>query len=151
MNAGRRFALDSNVLVYAELEPKTDKGVRAQRLIGDSSSHDIIAVQALLEFIAVVKRRRPESLPSALEKVAAFTSVFEIAPTTPEIAARAFALVRDHQFQVWDAVIWAAARTAGATVFLSEDLQDGFTLGGMRVVNPFALSEAELEALLSRA
>ena len=149
MKARGRFALDSNVLVYAELEPKTDKGGRAQRVIGAGAPHDVIAVQALLEFIAVIKRRRPESLPSAMLKVSAFASVFEIAPTTLDVASTALALVRDHKFQVWDAVIWTAARNAGATIFLSEDLQDGFTLDGMRAVNPFALTEAELTTLLA--
>jgi predicted nucleic acid-binding protein len=58
-------------------------------------------------------------------------------------------LVNAHQLRVWDAVIWSVARAAGATVFLSEDLQDGMTLDGMLVVKPFLLSEAELESLLT--
>jgi predicted nucleic acid-binding protein len=61
----------------------------------------------------------------------------------------ALRLVNAHQFQVWDAVIWSAARAAGATLFLSEDLQDGLSLDGMRVANPFLRSEAELRALLA--
>jgi predicted nucleic acid-binding protein len=81
--------------------------------------------------------------------VEAWSQVFETAPTTSLIMADALGLVNSHQFQVWDAVIWSAARAAGATVFLSEDLQDGMSLDGMRVVNPFLRSEAELSARLA--
>jgi predicted nucleic acid-binding protein len=144
-----RATLDSNILVYAELEAKQTKGIASQRVIELAASNGVIANQALLEFVAVVRRRLPASLPSAIAKVEAWSLVFETAPTTSLIMADALRLVNAHQFQVWDAVIWSAARAAGATVFLSEDLQDGLSLDGMRVVNPFMRSEAELRALLA--
>jgi len=108
----------------------------------------VIAAQVMLEFVAVVRRRRPESLTSALAKVDAVSKVFEVAPTNTLVASRALAMVRDHQFQVWDAVIWAASREAGATLLFTEDLQDGLALKGMKAVNPFSLSQADLAALL---
>jgi predicted nucleic acid-binding protein len=144
-----RATLDSNILVYAELEPKQRKGIAAQRVIELAAANGVIANQALLEFVAVVRRRLPTSLPSAIAKVEAWSQVFETAPTTSLIMADALRLVNAHQFQVCDAVIWSAARAAGATLFLSEDLPDGMSLEGMRVVNPFLRSEAELRALLA--
>jgi predicted nucleic acid-binding protein len=144
-----RAPLDRNILGYAELEPKQRKGIAAQRVIVLAAANGVIAHQALLEFVAVVRRRLPTSLPSAIAKVEAWSQVFETAPTTSLIMADALRLVNAHQFQVWDAVIWSAARAAGVTVFLSEDLQDGLSLDGMRVANPFLRSEAELRALLA--
>jgi len=144
-----RACLDSNILVYAELEPETPKGIRSHRAIEMSALRGVIAAQAMLEFVAVVRRRRMQSLQSALAKVDALSTVFEVAPTNNLVASRALAMVRDHQFQVWDAVIWSASREAGATLFLSEDLQNGLILDGMRVVNPFTVSEADLAALLN--
>jgi predicted nucleic acid-binding protein len=143
-----RAAIDSNVLVYAELEPKTDKGLRAQFVLEVAATGGVLATQALLEFVAVVRRRRLESLASAIAKAKAWAEVFEVAPTTPEVAKAAHVLVARHQFQVWDAVIWSAARMAGARLLFSEDLQDGMALDGMRVLDPFAASEAELRAAL---
>jgi predicted nucleic acid-binding protein len=142
-----RATLDSNILIYAELEPETPKGIRAQRVIEGSAPRGVIAAQALLEFVAVVRRRRIASLPSAVSKVEAWSAVFEVAATTNLVAAKALTLVREHQFQVWDAVIWSASREAGATLFLSEDLQDGLLLDGMRVVNPFVMNDADLASL----
>jgi predicted nucleic acid-binding protein len=47
-------------------------------------------------------------------------------------------LVADHQFAIWDAVILASASEAGCRLLLSEDMQDGFTWGGVTIANPFA-------------
>ena len=144
-----RAALDSNILVYAALEPGSEKGLRAAETIQRATGRGIIAVQALLEFVAVVRRRAPHLKAKAIAQADAWSAVFEIAPTSNLVAATAMTLVRDHQFQVWDAVIWAASRAAGATLFLSEDLQDGLALNGMRVIDPFKLSEADLVARIT--
>ncbi|HEX2886516.1 PIN domain-containing protein [Vineibacter terrae] len=142
-----RVALDSNILVYAELEPESAKGARAQQVIRSAAPRGILAVQTLLEFVAVVRRKRPASLPSALTKVSVWSAVFETVPTTRLVAERAQALVRDHNFQVWDAVIWCAARSAGADILCSEDLQNGLRLDGMRAVNPFAATPSEIDTI----
>jgi predicted nucleic acid-binding protein len=146
-----RAALDSNVLVYAELEPESEKGRRAQRLIALAAPRGVLSVQSLLEFISVVRRKRSASLPSAFSKLSAWSAVFQTVPTTGPIAERAIALVRDHQFQVWDGVIWAAASQAGATVLFSEDMQSGLSLAGVRAANPFMLDEDELSGLFAEA
>lgn len=143
-----KVALDSNILVYAELEPESDKGALAQRLIAGAAPRGVLAVQSLMEFIAVVRRKRPESLPSALIKAGAWATVFETSATTGPVANQAMTFIRDHGFQVWDAVIWSAVSGAGAEVFLSEDLQDGLRLNGMRALNPFAAPASELEKIL---
>jgi predicted nucleic acid-binding protein len=109
----------------------------------------VIAAQALLEFVAVVRRRAPLLTSQAIAQVDAWSAVFEVAPTTNLVTAAALTLVREHHFQVWDAVIWSAARAAGAALFVSEDMQDGLVFDGMRVVNPFAMSETAFAALVA--
>ncbi len=143
-----RATLDSNVLVYSELEPNSDKGIRARFLIDVSAQDGVLAVQALLEFMAVIRRKRPDRLEAASESLDAWSRTFELAPTTAIIANAAVGLARRHGFQIWDAVIWCAARQAGASVFVSEDLQNGLVLDGMTVVNPFALSDDEFTRLI---
>lgn len=41
----------------------------------------------------------------------------------------------------WDALIINAAAAGGAPVVYSEDMQDGWKVAGVTVVNPFARSE----------
>ncbi len=146
-----RLTLDSNILVYAELEPESGKGQLAQRLIERAAPRGVLAVQALLEYLAVVRRRRPENLPGAMAKVEIWSTIFETAPTTDGVVRAASALVRRYGFRMWDAVIWCAAETCGARVFLSEDLRDGLELGALRVLNPFAADAATVRALLSES
>jgi predicted nucleic acid-binding protein len=46
-------------------------------------------------------------------------------------------LSSQHRFRTWDAIIMAAAASAGCRLLLSEDLHDGFTWNGVTVINPF--------------
>jgi predicted nucleic acid-binding protein len=51
--------------------------------------------------------------------------------------------------QLWDCVVCAASARAGAKVLLTEDMQDGRILDGLRLINPFAASNADaIETLL---
>lgn len=143
-----RAALDSNLLVYAALEPQTEKGRQAQALIARVAARGIIANQALLEFTTVVRRRAPDLLLQAIAQVEAWSQSFETAATTDRVVAEALTMAQQHNFQIWDAVIWAAARQAGATVLFTEDLQHGFSADGMRALNPFALDAASLQAAI---
>lgn len=143
-----RASLDSNILIYAALEPASDKGALASDVIKRVAPGGILAAQALLEFVAAIRRRKPDLTHAAVAQVDAWASVFETAPTTLPVMRAALGLVAAHKFQVWDAVIGAASQYTGATVLFSEDMQDGFTLNGMKIVNPFTRSTTELAGLI---
>jgi len=144
-----RVTLDSNILVYAALEPQTEKGKLAAWIIEAAAARGVLAAQALGEFIAVVRRRTPDLLGRAVEQVDALIGLYEVAPTDSRVVRAAGMLALRHRLQFWDAVIWTAAREAGASVLLSEDLQDGLAIEGMRVINPFdRANRAAVAALL---
>ena len=52
--------------------------------------------------------------------------------------------VKKHRLAFWDAMLWAAAQRAGVRHLLTEDLQDGFELAGVRFVNPFEAANDRL-------
>ena len=56
---------------------------------------------------------------------------------TPERYSRALELQERYRFSFWDALIVAAALEAGCTRLLTEDLQHGQVIEGLRVENPF--------------
>lgn len=143
-----RVALDTNILIYAELEPESDKGQRAADLILCVSSDGVIPVQALGEYLHFVRRRAPLALGDAMQQAAIYSATFLAPATTSEIIGAAAELARVHHMQLWDAVVCAASAAAGAKVLLSEDMQDGRVVGGLRIVNPFELANAAaIEAL----
>jgi predicted nucleic acid-binding protein len=143
-----RVALDSNILIYAELEPESDKGKRAADTILRATRDGVIPAQALGEFVHFVRRRAPQALDDAIRQVAIYGTAFLTPPTTGEIIGTAAGLAQAHHIQLWDAVVCVASAQAGAKVLLSEDMQDGRVLDGLRIVNPFEPANATaLEAL----
>src|SRR4051812_43935451 len=109
----------------------------------------LLTAQALGEFVAVIARKYPPALDAALHQVERWNRIFEVIGTSgPDILAAATFAAR-YRLQFWDSLIWNVARSAGASVFLSEDIQDGMTLEGMTVLDPFArANRARVVALL---
>lgn len=66
-----RIALDSNILLYAELEPDSDKGALAADTIAAAALRGILAAQVLGEFLNVV-RRQPKRLTEAQVQAALY-------------------------------------------------------------------------------
>ena len=145
-----RVALDTNVLAYAEgingAERRDSALDIVQRLPQEAT---VIPVQVLGELFNVLVRRAGKSRAEAREALLSWRDTFPVIETSPETMLTAADLATDHQFGIWDAVILSAASQASCRLLLSEDLQEGFTWGGVTVVNPFAPSRhALLEALL---
>jgi len=138
-----RVALDSNVLIYAELEPDSEKGTRSTELILRAARDGVIPAQVLGEFLRFVQRRVPPSLEDAIRQALLYQSVFLTPPTTDTIINRASELARAHRLQLWDGVVCAASSQAGARVLLTEDMQDGRIIDGLRLMNPFAAANAK--------
>ena len=137
-----RVALDSNILIYAEIEPDTEKGMRAADLILRVARDGVLPAQVLGEFLRFVQRRFPDSFDEATRQARLYRSVFITPPTTDAIIDTASALARAHGLQLWDCVICAASADARAKVLLTEDMQDGRILDGLRLINPFAEANA---------
>ena len=145
-----RAAIDTNVVIYAEIEPDSDKGRVARQLINACIRHDgVIAAQVLGELLAVVRRKRPELMPHARGVVDDLAEALKISPTTGDVMCAAAALSTDHGLRIWDAVICIASAEAGGSHLLSEDMHDGFEIAGLNIINPFdPRNRAEISRLL---
>jgi len=145
-----RVALDSNILIYAELEPESEKGKRSAGLILRAARDGVIPAQVLGEYLRFVQRRAPAAFEEAIRQASLYQAAFLTPPTTDAIINKASELARAHRMQLWDCVVCAAAIEAGAKVLITEDMQDGRTIDGLRLINPFAAANAEaVEGLLS--
>ncbi|HET6470090.1 MAG TPA: PIN domain-containing protein [Geminicoccaceae bacterium] len=132
-----RLAFDSNVLIYAELEPASRKGTLARRLIEDHAGCSVVAAQALGELLTVVRRRLPEAFGECRAQVQDYIGAFSVVPTDSELIVAAATFAERYRLQIWDSLIWQASRKGGATILLTEDMQDGFAADGLRALNPF--------------
>jgi predicted nucleic acid-binding protein len=144
-----RVAIDSNILIYAELEPDSKKGKRAADLILRAARDGVIAAQVLGEYLRFVQRRVPGSFEEAIRQAQLYQTAFLVPPTTPAVINKASDLARAHHLQLWDCVVCAASAQAGAIALLTEDMQDGRVIEGMRLINPFVTTNnATVEELL---
>lgn len=140
-----RIALDSNILVYVEGVNGIEQKLAAAEIIRKVPQSDIVLpVQVLGELFHVLSRKARWSPARVKAAILSWKDSFYILETSPSVLLAAMDLAVDHQIGVWDAVILAAAAGAGCRLLLSEDLHDGFTWGGVTVVNPFAAKKHEL-------
>jgi predicted nucleic acid-binding protein len=148
-----KIALDTNVLAYAEGVNDIEKRDIVLDLVRNLPQEAaVIPVQVLGELFNVLVRKAGRSRTDAREAMLGWRDTFPVIETSPEIMLAAADLATDHQFGIWDAVILSAASQAGCRLLLSEDLQDGFTWGGVTVANPFASPRhALLESLMGDA
>lgn len=149
-----RFAFDTNILVYAEEVERSpadrDKFNLASRLLTrllDVGVTLVFPLQCLAELHRVLIRKRRMASPQAATAVSGWREVGEVIGTSTEIFDAAVELATDHQFQIYDAIIMAAAVRARCDLLLSEDMQDGFVWRGVTIANPFA---ATLDPRLAR-
>jgi predicted nucleic acid-binding protein len=104
-----RVALDSNVLIYAELEPDSEKGTRAADLILRAARDGVIPVQVLGEYLRFVQRRRPATFAEAIRQASIYRTLFLTPPTMSATIDKASELAHGHRIQLWDGVVCAAS------------------------------------------
>jgi predicted nucleic acid-binding protein len=134
-----RLALDSNVLIYAEGGKDAERRLLAHRIIGGvMPSEIVIPLQAAAETFRWLVKKGGLTHERAAERTRWWTNSFMTQDMDRSVFEGAIALVSAHRLQFFDALILSAAEESGATLLLTEDLQDGFRWRGVTVANPFA-------------
>ena len=82
-----RVALDSNILIYAELEPDSDKGARAADLILRAARDGVVPVQVLGEYLRFVQRRLPAAFAESVRQASTYRTLFLTPPTTSGVTS----------------------------------------------------------------
>ena len=133
----RRF-LDTNVLVYADDLDAGDKREQAQTLLGEilAAGDGVLSTQVLQEFFSISTRKLGVDPTIARRKVELLAEM-DLVRIDLDLILAAIDLSRLHSFSFWDGLIVRAAATAGCGVLLTEDLQHGQVVDGVRIENPF--------------
>lgn len=135
------FFIDTNVLVYAHDRGEGLKHDIAVALLAKlwRDGTGVLCTQILQEFYSVVtrKRRHPLSKREAREIVAEYSTWCSM-DTDPQQLVSASILDERHQLHWWDALVVEAAMRSGASLLLTEDMQNGQRFGTVTVRNPFA-------------
>lgn len=135
-----RTFIDTNVLIYAHDVDAKGKQEAAKSILREQwrNRTGILSPQVLQEFYVNVTRKipRPISKNAARMVVSSYT-IWCVDTTSAEILS-AFQIEDQSKIGFWDALIVASALKGGARRILSEDLNAGQMIAGIRIENPFS-------------
>ena len=133
-----RSFVDTNVLIYAEVSDAPVKQRVALDLLKRlyDEALGVLSTQVLQEYCNVALKKL--HLPARHVRAQLdLYGQFEVILVTPAIIHAALDLHQTRSIAFYDAIIVATAQTAGCDVVLSEDMNTGESLAGVRIVNPF--------------
>ena len=85
-----------------------------------------------------VTKKIPDPLSKESARLVVSTYAIWCIETTSAEISNAFRIEDESQIGCWDALIVASALRSGASRILSEDMNAGQTIAGIRIENPFA-------------
>ena len=135
--SGREF-IDTNVLLYADDARNPRKQSRAieliRRLMRDRRG--VVSLQVLQEFFAVATRKLSMPSEDARRRVVMY-SRFDVVTLGPPDLLAAIDLHRLHRLSIWDGLIVRAALNGACTKLHTEDMQPGYVVDRLMLLNPF--------------
>jgi len=131
--------VDTNVLIYAHDVDAKAKHDTAKRVLHElwSERAGVLSMQVLQEFYVNVTRKIPHPLSRESARLVVSAYTIWCVDATPAEISSAFRIEDESDIGFWDALIVAAAFKSGARRILSEDLNAGQIISGVRVENPF--------------
>lgn len=140
---GGRSFFDTNILVYTDDPNSPQKATVATDLIEQHllAGTAVLSTQVLQEYFVVTTRKIDTPPRIARRKIELFSRM-GVVQLDPALILAAIDLQQLHSLSFWDALIMQAASVSGCAVLYSEDMQDGGSMAGVRVSQPFHLREA---------
>ena len=134
-----RAFLDSNILVYCVDERDNVKHNLARNLIQSliDGRNGCISTQTLQEFFNVSTKKLKNDKSMAQSDVIDYSTAFPVHTNTLKDILLAISISIKTQFSFYDSLIIAAAKAEGCSIVYSEDLNDGQTVDGVTIINPF--------------
>lgn len=134
-----RVFVDTNIFVYADDRAARTKRVRARRVLSEliRTRRAVVSTQVMQEYFAAATRKLGLSPDRARLRVEQLNRL-DVVLIRPELILGAIDLCRLHPMSFWDALVIRSASAAGCVRLLSEDMQDGRTIDGVRIENPFS-------------
>ena len=131
--------VDTNILIYAHDIDAKAKHETAKSVLRDlwRQRAGVLSLQVLQEFYVNVTRKIASPLPKEAARLVVNTYAIWCTETTPAEITAAFRIEDEFRIAFWDALIVASAAKSGAVRILSEDLNAGQPIGGIRIENPF--------------
>lgn len=136
-----RWFVDTNVPVYAADTSHPDKQPRAAAWMAYlwRTRSGRVSFQVLQEYYVTVTRKLVPGMPrEAARSDVRSLLAWNPLPVEATVVEEAWMIEERYKLSWWDALIVASAQSTGCSWLLTEDLQEGQSFDGVRVVNPFS-------------
>ena len=132
--------IDTNFLIYLFSDDESLKREKCEFLISDKLLDNIIvwSTQVIQEFYSVLTRKLGKE-PLQVKKSIMTLKDFQLVTNDYNIILSAVDIQVLNNLTFWDSLILAAAASSNCSFLLSEDLNHGQIINGVKILNPFEL------------
>lgn len=132
--------IDTNILVYALDKSDAMKMSIAREHLKTlaESGTGVISTQVMQEFF-VASTKKLKADPFVVRSLLHSFEHFEVITVTPEIIKEAIDCHILNRLSFWDSLIVSTAESGKCAILLTEDLQHGQNIRGVKIQNPFAI------------
>jgi predicted nucleic acid-binding protein len=137
-----RIFVDSNIWVYLFASDDINKNTISRSFISENSLNNnmmVISYQVLNEVAAVLKIKKKLSEENIRFVIETMSNLCFVQDFTKGILLKASVLRDEHHVSFWDSLIVATALESGCNRLLTEDMQHGQTVHGLKIHNIFSL------------
>jgi len=133
------LTVDSNILVYSFDDRDANRQAVARDVLRALKlSRSPIGLQVIGETFRVTTGKLRMPKPQMALVLAGIAQTWPLFSADQQTTLRAMSLAAAGRLSFWDANLLSAAEAAGCRHLFSEDMADGYRLGQIEIVNPFA-------------
>ncbi len=140
IDSGAISFVDTNILVYALAADDPHRSSIAQRLIAELLEKNTFrtSTQVFQElFVTLTRKIKTPMKPAEVIRYVDQLAAWPVTVLDYQAVRSGMDLAGQAKLSLWDALVVVAAARSGATQIITEDLQDGQVLLGLRIRNPF--------------
>jgi len=136
-----KYFLDTNFFVYLFSEDEKDKKIKCHNLFQSLKEdiHLVTSTQVLKEFTAVMIGKFNVE-PLFVKKFIDNLNKLEVIQESIDLIKSAIDIHILNQLSFWDSLIISAAKSANCNMILTEDMNDGQVIDGIKIQSPFTFS-----------
>ncbi len=130
--------IDTNVLVYAQNDKEIEKQLICRKVLSSliEKSLLVISTQVMQEYFNVATQKLGLEKLYVKRTIEMF-DVYETINVKPSIIFQAIDIHILNPLSFWDSLIISAAKSANCSMVLTEDMNDGQIIEGVKIQNPF--------------
>ncbi len=135
-----KYFIDTNFFVYLFNMADKEKWDKCHKILNqaDKNVHFVISTQVLNEFISVMLNKF-KIHPLVLKSIVDDMCEYEVVETNINVIRKAIDVKALNQLSYWDSLIVSAAKSSKCSVVLSEDMNHGQIIEGVKIQNPFEM------------